>query len=164
MKVVVTGGAGFIGSNVTDALLRNGHAVLTLDNLTTGFQQHLSFARTSDGFEFALCDLFSEHERLAELMSGADVVIHLAANADVRFGWRFPRRDLEQNVIATHNVLEAMRIAGVPRILFSSTGSVYGETEVVPTPETAPFPVQTSLYGASKAAAEGLIAAYAEAG
>jgi len=88
--------------------------------------------------------------------------MHLAANADVRFGAAHPRKDLEQNTIATHNVLEAMRANGINRIAFSSTGSVYGEASVIPTPEDAPFPIQTSLYGASKLAAEGLIAAYCE--
>src|SRR5262249_37413226 len=87
---------------------------------------------------------------------------HFAANADVRFGLDHPRRDLEQNVIATHNVLEALRQAHVPEIVFASTGSVYGDATVVPTPEAAPFPCQTSLYGASKLAAEGFIAAYVE--
>ena len=91
---------------------------------------------------------------------GHDFVFHLAANADVRFGTEHPRRDLEQNTIATYNVLEAMRPAGVKRIGFSSTGSVYGEPEVFPTPETCPFPIQTSLYAASKLAGEGLIQAY----
>jgi UDP-glucose 4-epimerase len=95
-------------------------------------------------------------------MEGGDCVFHLAANADVRFGTDHPRRDLEQNTIATYNVLEAMRANGIKRVAFSSTGSVYGEATVVPTPETAPFPIQTSLYGASKLAGEGLIAAYCE--
>ena len=94
-------------------------------------------------------------------MRGRDTVIHLAANADVRRGLEHPQRDLEQNTIATSNVLEAMRANGVSRIAFSSTGSVYGEPEVFPTPEDAPFPIQTSLYGASKLAGEGLLAAYA---
>jgi UDP-glucose 4-epimerase len=80
----------------------------------------------------------------------------------VRFGLSHPRKDLEQNTIATFNVLEAMRANNVREIAFSSTGSVYGEATVVPTPEDAPFPVQTSLYGASKLACEGLIEAYAE--
>jgi UDP-glucose 4-epimerase len=96
-------------------------------------------------------------------MHGVDMVFHLAANADVRFGPEHPRKDLEQNTIATANVLEAMRACGVKRIAFASTGSVYGEPEVFPTPETAPFPVQTSLYAASKLAAEALIEAYCEA-
>jgi UDP-glucose 4-epimerase len=99
---------------------------------------------------------------LAAAMAGAEVVFHLAANADVRFGTEHPSKDLQQNTIATFNVLEAMRAAGVKRIAFSSTGSVYGEATVVPTPEDAPFPVQTSLYGASKVAGECLIQAYAE--
>jgi len=163
MKVVVTGGAGFIGSNLVDALLAVGHGVLAIDNFTTGYEQHLAGAATNRDFASVEGDLLHEPERLVELVSGADAIVHLAANADVRFGWDAPRRDLEQNVIATHNVLEAMRRAGVPRMLFSSTGSVYGESEVIPTPEDAPFPVQTSLYGASKAAAEHYIAAYASA-
>ena len=95
-------------------------------------------------------------------MRDVDMVFHLAANADVRFGTDHPGRDLEQNTIATFNVLEAMRETGVRRIAFASTGSIYGEAAVIPTPETAAFPVQTSLYGASKLAGEGLIQAYCE--
>jgi UDP-glucose 4-epimerase len=90
-----------------------------------------------------------------------DLVFHLAANADVRRGLQHPRKDVEQNLLATHNVLEAMREHGVSRIAFSSTGAVYGDAALLPTPEDAPFPVQTSLYGASKLAAEGLLSAYA---
>jgi UDP-glucose 4-epimerase len=163
MRVVVTGGAGFIGSNLTDALVAAGHRVLVLDNFTTGFRRHLEGAEAA-GCEIVECDCYLEPQRLPELVAGAEAIVHLAANADVRFGWDHTRRDLEQNVIATHNVLEAARLAGVKRLVFSSTGSVYGECAVVPTPENAPFPVQTSLYGASKTAAEGYIAAYAEAG
>src|SRR5689334_22664795 len=95
-------------------------------------------------------------------MAGSDRVFHLAANADVRFGLGHPRKDLEHNTIATFNVLEAMRANGIREIAFSSTGSVYGEPSVIPTPEDAAFPIQTSLYGASKLAGEGLIAAYCE--
>jgi UDP-glucose 4-epimerase len=164
MKVAVTGGAGFIGSNLVDALLDSGSRVLTIDNFSTGFERHVADAATHANFDIVKCDLLDEPERLVELVRGADAVVHLAANADVRFGWDAPRRDLDQNVIATHNVLEAMRCAGVHRLLFSSTGSVYGESKVIPTPEDAPFPIQTSLYGASKAAAEGYVAAYASAG
>jgi len=94
-------------------------------------------------------------------------VFHLAANADIRDGWRQPERDLRQNTMATFSVLEAMRTGGVRRIAFSSTGSVYGEARVTPerpTPEDDAFPLQTSLYGASKAAGEGLLSAYAEGG
>ena len=98
---------------------------------------------------------------LERAMQGCDWVFHLQANADVRQGLEHPRRDLEQNTIATANVLEAMRAAGASKIAFSSTGSVYGEPEVFPTPEDAPFPRQTSLYAASKLAGEGMIGAYA---
>jgi UDP-glucose 4-epimerase len=99
---------------------------------------------------------------LTKAMAGCDTVFHLAANADVRFGLEHPSKDLQQNTVATFNVLEAMRANGVQRIAFSSTGSVYGEAEQIPTPENAPFPVQTSLYGASKVAGEGMIASYCE--
>jgi UDP-glucose 4-epimerase len=95
-------------------------------------------------------------------MRGADLVFHMAANADVRFGTQQPRRDLEQNTIATFNVLEAMRSNGIAQIVFASTGSVYGEPQEFPTPEDAAFPVQTSLYGAAKLASEGFIEAYCE--
>jgi UDP-glucose 4-epimerase len=99
---------------------------------------------------------------LTKAMAGCDTVFHFAANADVRFGLKHSRKDLEQNTLATFNVLEAMRTHQIKRIAFSSTGSVYGEAEVIPTPEDCPFPVQTSLYGASKVAGEGLIQAYCE--
>ena len=101
-----------------------------------------------------------DREHLTRTLAGHDCVFHLAANADVRSGTQHPRKDLEQNTLATFNVLEAMRATGVRRIAFASTGSIYGEPDVFPTPETCPFPVQTSLYGASKLAGEGLIAAY----
>jgi UDP-glucose 4-epimerase len=98
---------------------------------------------------------------LERAFDGCDWIFHLQANADLRRGLEHPRRDLEQNTIATATVLEAMRAAGASKIAFSSTGSVYGEPELFPTPEDAPFPVQTSLYAASKLAGEGMIGAYA---
>ena len=162
MKAFVTGAAGFIGSNLADRLLAAGHDVTGFDNLSTGFPEFLEGARRCAGFRFVEADLL-DFGALARAMAGADFVFHLAANADVRFGPDHPRKDLEQNTIATWNVLEAMRACGIRKIAFSSTGSVYGEAEVFPTPETAPFPVQTSLYGASKLAAEGLVSAYSAA-
>ena len=114
----------------------------------------------------AAARLFAQSQSPAPPPSSPDFLtrydFHLAANADVRYGTEHPRKDLEQNTIATFNVLEAMRTAGVRRVAFSSTGSIYGEPNIFPTPEDAPFPVQTSLYGASKLAGEGLIAAYCE--
>jgi UDP-glucose 4-epimerase len=164
VKVVVTGAAGFIGSSLVDALLERGNSVVGIDNMSTGRSEFLEFARAASAFSLHELDLFTDGEQLAGVIDGADAVVHLAANADVRYGWEAPRRDLEQNVIATLNVLEAARRVGTKRVLFSSTGSVYGESPTIPTPEDAPFPVQTSLYGASKAAAEGYLGAYAEAG
>lgn len=157
----VTGGAGFIGSNLVDRLLQGGHRVVAYDNFSTGQERFLEEARTFSNFSLVRGDML-DLPSLTAAMGDCEFVFHLAANADVRFGTEHPRKDLEQNTLATFNVLEAMRANGVRRIAFSSTGSIYGESEVVPTPETAPFPIQTSLYGASKLAGEGLIAAYCE--
>jgi UDP-glucose 4-epimerase len=162
VKAFVTGAAGFIGSNLVDRLLSAGHEVTGFDNFSTGFREFLECAQTNPRFRLVEGDLL-DLDAVKRAIGDADFVFHLAANADVRFGPDHPRRDLEQNTIVTWNVLEAMRASGARRIAFSSTGSVYGEPDVFPTPETAAFPVQTSLYGASKLAAEGLIAAYATA-
>ncbi|QDO96358.1 NAD-dependent epimerase/dehydratase family protein [Ferrovibrio terrae] len=161
MHYLVTGGAGFIGSNLVDHLLARGFRVTAFDNLSTGFEQFLTEARKNPNFRLICGDLL-DRQALTDAMRGVDFVCHLAANADVRFGTEHPNKDLEQNTIATFNVLEAMRQNGTQRIAFASTGSIYGEPETFPTPETAPFPVQTSLYGASKLACEGLIQAYCE--
>ncbi len=160
MRYLVTGGAGFIGSHLVDALLQEGHDVRVLDNLSTGFEENLRQAQSNPRFEFIKCDLFTEGESIIPHFKGVDCVLHMSANADVRFGTQHPRRDLEQNTIVTWQVLEACRLNGVKKIAFASTGSIYGEPEIFPTPETAPFPIQTSLYGASKLAAEGMISAY----
>ena len=160
-RFIVTGCGGFIGSNLVDRLLSDGHVVVGVDNFSTGQRRFLDNAIKSSRFRFCEVDLL-DLEALRTAFAGGEIVVHLAANADVRFGTEHPRRDLEQNTIATYNVLEAMRTNGIKRIGFSSTGSVYGEAKVIPTPEDAPFPIQTSLYGASKAAGEGLISAYCE--
>ncbi len=161
MRILVTGGAGFIGSNLVDRLISEGHTVVAYDNYSTGKEEFLEQAKASSNFSLVTADVLDLSE-LTRAMHGCDFVFHLAANADVRFGTEHPRKDLEQNTIATFNVLEAMRAAGVRRIAFSSTGSIYGEPEIFPTPEGAPFPIQTSLYGASKLAGESLIQAYCE--
>ena len=161
-RCIVTGAAGFIGSNLCDYLLANQIEVIGIDNFSRGKREFLREASSSSGFRLVELDLL-EKEKTAEvfLQAKADCVIHLASNADVRFGLHHPSRDLEQGVIVTHHVLEASRRAKIPRFAFSSTGSVYGEPEVFPTPETCPFPTQTSLYAAAKLAAEGFIQAYA---
>jgi len=159
--MIVTGCAGFIGSNLVDRLLAEGHLVIGIDNFSTGQRRFLEGALAHPKFKLIEMDLLQLNE-LKLAFSGGDVVFHLSANADVRFGTEYPRRDLEQNTIVTYNVLEAMRANRIKKIAFSSTGSVYGEAPVFPTPEDGPFPIQTSLYGASKAAGEGLISAYCE--
>jgi len=162
LTAFITGCAGFIGSHLTDRLLAAGYVVVGYDNLSTGQLRFLDDARQHPDFHFVEGDVL-DTERLARHMRGANLVFHLAANADVRHGSEAPRRDLEQNTIATHGVLEAMRIGAVREIAFVSSASVYGNTSVFPTPEDAPLPLQTSFYGASKLAAEGLIGAYCEA-
>lgn len=158
-RALITGGAGFIGSALADRLVADGVEVVAYDNFSRGRRAFLADFEAHPLATVVEGDVL-DLEALAAAMSGCDVVFHLAANADVRHGLEHPRLDLEQNTIATSTVLEAMRSAQVSTIVFSSTGSVYGESEVHPTPEDAPFPVQTSLYGASKLAGEGLIAAY----
>lgn len=144
-----------------DRLLALGHAVAGIDNFSTGQEGFIREALSNKNFCLHRIDLL-KRDALERAFEGVELVLHLAANADVRFGLQHPGRDLEQNVIATWNVLEAMRKHNVRRIAFSSTGSIYGEPAVFPTPEDCPFPVQTSLYGASKLSAEGMIQAYCE--
>jgi len=161
VKALVTGAAGFIGSTLADRLLGRGDEVVGYDNFSTGNRQFLADALKNPRFRLVEGDVL-DGDTLAAALRGVDIVFHLAANADVRFGTEHPQKDVDQNTIATFRVLEAMRKAGVKRIAFSSTGSIYGDAAVFPTPEDAPFPVQTSLYGASKLAGEGLISAYCE--
>jgi UDP-glucose 4-epimerase len=135
--------------------------VVVLDNFSTDQQRFLDRVGASPRALVVEGDVL-DPDALGAAMEGCDTVFHMAANADVRHGLEDPSRDLQQNTLATFNVLEAMRARGVRRILFASSGSVYGEPAVAPTPEDCPFPSQTSLYGASKLAGEALIQAYAE--
>ena len=159
MRAFVTGGAGFVGSNLTDRLVEDGHEVVVFDNFSTGRDQFLEKALASGRVTVIRGDTL-DAGAVRDAMRGCDLVCHVAANADVRFGTLHPRKDLEQNTLATFNVLEAMRAHDIRRMIFSSTGSIYGEPNVFPTPEDAPFPVQTSIYGASKLACEVMISAY----
>ncbi len=161
MRALVTGGAGFIGSHFVDRLLDEGYDTVAYDNFSTGQERFLERSARHPRFRLVRGDLM-DRDALATAAAGTDIVFHMAANADVRFGTDRPERDVHQNALATFYVLEAMRATGVTRIVFSSTGSVYGEPTVFPTPENAPFPLQTSLYGAAKLASEGLIQAYCE--
>lgn len=158
--VLVTGGGGFVGSHVADQLLDRGARVTVIDNFSTGYRE---FVPPRDGLRVVDADLLDPRREpgLDSAMRGVDFVFHLAANADIKDNLKEPRKCIDQNVVATQNVLEAMRAAGVRDIAFASTGSVYGEATVVPTPEDAPFPIQTSIYATSKVAAEGLLTSYA---
>jgi UDP-glucose 4-epimerase len=161
VKIFVTGGAGFIGSHFCDATLARGNSVMAYDDLSTGQEAFLEGALKKSKFELVRGDI-RDLDFISKTMDRfkPDWVIHFAANADVRRGTERPRRDLDYNTIGTWNVLEAARTAGARKVLFSSTGSVYGEPEIFPTPESAPFPEQTSFYGASKLAGEALISSY----
>jgi UDP-glucose 4-epimerase len=157
--VCITGGAGFIGSNLADRLRADGVEVAILDDFRTGRREFVRELVNDPGVTLHEGNVLDQG-LLERAFAGCDWVFHLQANADVRHGLEHPHRDLEQNTIATAGVLEAMRTVGVSKVAFSSTGSVYGEPDVFPTPEDAPFPLQTSLYAASKLAGEGMVGAY----
>ena len=159
-NVLITGCAGFIGSHLVDFLLKKNFRVLGLDNLSTGKRLFLKKSIRNKNFKFYKIDLLKSN--INNYFKNIDIVYHLAANADVRFGLNHTKKDINQNIIVTYKVLEAMRKNKVKKIMFSSTGSVYGESKQIPTKELAPFPIQTSLYGASKISAESIISAYCE--
>ncbi|MCK5548169.1 MAG: SDR family NAD(P)-dependent oxidoreductase, partial [Thermoplasmata archaeon] len=157
-KVLVTGGAGFIGSHIADRLIRDGIQVVVYDNFSTGQESFIEHHLHNDMFTLIRGDI-RDNDRLTQAMRGCDFVFHIAANADVRGGINNTTIDLEQNIIGTHSVLEAMRKNYVPRIAFSSSSAVYGDPGVFPTPEDQTL-IQTSLYGASKLSGEAMIQAY----
>ena len=159
-RVCITGGAGFIGSNLADRLRVDGIEVVIVDDFRTGRREFVRELLTDPGVTLHEGDVLDQR-LLERAFASCDWIFHLQANADIRHGLEHPRRDLEQNTVATATVLEAMRSTGVSQIAFASTGSVYGEPKVFPTPEDAPFPIQTSLYAASKLAGEGMLGAYA---
>ena len=159
MKCFVTGGAGFIGSHLVDRLIAEGHSVVVYDNLSLGRQEFISRHLGSRKFKFVKADLL-DFDSLKSAMKGSDTVFHLAANSDIVKSAKHTRIDLEQGTIATYNVLEAMRAAGVKKIVFTSSNVVYGEVKKLPIKEDyGPlFPI--SMYGASKLACEALISAF----
>jgi UDP-glucose 4-epimerase len=159
-RAFVTGGAGFIGSHIVDRLVQDGAEVTIYDNFSTGQEGFISHHAENPKVIVVRADV-RDGERLKQEMAGCDFVFHLQANADVRGGIERTRIDLEQNTIATWNVLEAMRVNDVRQIAFSSSATMYGEPDVFPTPESY-APLQTSLYGASKLAGEAMIEAYSE--
>jgi len=161
MRAIVFGGAGFIGSALAAKLLSEGSEVTVFDSLYTGRMENLSACSNEKGFRFIKADM-RDAEAVKKAIAGHDIAYHLAANADIRGGMDNTMLDLEYNAITTINCLEAMRKTDVKKIVFASSSAVYGEPEVFPTPESYGPLRPTSLYGASKLAAEGYISAFCE--
>lgn len=160
MRALVTGGAGFIGSHLIDRLVARGDHVVVLDNLSSGHRSFLQTHLDSGAVTLVEGDLCN-HEDVTRAMSlDIECVFHLAANPDIRLGTRVTDTDLNQGTVATYNVLEAMRLAGVTKIAFASSSVVYGENAPMPTPENHGPCMPISLYGASKQAGEGLISSW----
>jgi UDP-glucose 4-epimerase len=156
-KVVVTGGAGFIGSHLVDKLVNMENEVIVVDNLSSGKMDFLS--QSEDKIKLVKKDLM-DPEALLGVLEGCNMVVHLAANPQVKIKDDETRQHIDQNILMTYYVLDAMRKANVPNIIFASTSTVYGEAETVPTPEDYGPLIPISLYGASKLACEALISAY----
>lgn len=159
MRVMVTGGAGFIGSHLVDKLSEK-HEVKVYDNLSSGKIEFIEKHMNKKNFEFVKADLL-DLETLKRETRDIDLVYHVAANPDVKLGAKDTKIHFEQNVRATHNLLEAMRINDIRDIVFTSTSTVYGEAKKIPTPEDYGPLIPISLYGASKLAAEAFITSYA---
>ncbi|MCX6664270.1 MAG: NAD-dependent epimerase/dehydratase family protein, partial [Euryarchaeota archaeon] len=159
MKAFVTGGAGFIGSHLVDSLLKNGHSVTVYDNLSSGDKQFIQHHLHQENFTFIKADLL-DLKRVKKELQGHDIVFHLAANPHVRLGEKQTDLDLNQGIVATYNILEAMRHNSIKKIVFSSSSVVYGETTELSLPETYGPTLPISLYGAGKLGAEGLISAF----
>ncbi len=161
MRVVVTGGAGFIASNLIPRLLARGDEVFAVDNFFLGKHAYVKPLIEEPRFQFHEFDLL-DLDRVVAFFTDArpDIVWHLAANSDISFGTKYTDFDVKGGTLVTYNVLEAMRRTGATRIIFSSSGAVYGEPLQMPTPEDyGPiFPI--SLYAASKVACETLVTAF----
>jgi len=160
MRAFITGGAGFIGSNLADRLLAGGNNVTVFDNFSTGQKFFIAHNLNKPNYTLIEGDVL-DVSLLTKSMDGSDIVFHFQANADVKGGMTNTLIDFEQNITGTHNVLEAIRINNIKKIVFASSATIYGEPELIPTPESI-APVQTSLYGASKYSAEAMIQAYCE--
>ncbi len=156
-KILVTGGAGFIGSNMVEALRRD-NEITVVDDLSNVDDRYIRNLVEAKEIEFRKLDITARNSLSG--LDRQDLVIHLAANSDVRGGSEDPLKDLNSNVIGTMEVLEFMRNTDTPEIAFASSSTVYGETDVLPTPETFGPYMPISSYGASKMACEGFITAY----
>lgn len=160
MKVFVTGGAGFIGSHLCRQLIESGHEITAYDNLLLGRREFIADLERHHKFKFLQKDLLDD-KNLRQALQGADLVYHLAANSDISLGGEKTDLDLKLGVMATYNLLEAMRLEKITNLIFSSTSAIYGEAHTKPTPENYGPLIPISFYGASKLSAEVLIAAFA---
>jgi len=158
-KVIITGGAGFIGSHLADRLVAEGKEVVVIDNLSSGRLAFLEKCRGKKNFKFVKADLHRPENYSSEL-AGADAIFHLAANPDVRAAVTDTRIEINQGIHSTYSILEEARKRDVPAVVFSSSSVVYGEPRVVPVAEDYGPLTPISLYGASKLAGEGLLSAY----
>lgn len=159
-RVAITGGAGFIGSHLVDACVASGFQVSVIDNLSIGCVEHLEPHLESGAVQFIRADILDPY-LLKIALTGADLVFHLAANPDARWGLEHPSIDLELDVITTFQVLEAMRQLGLRRLVLASSGTVYGDVGTLEVDEEFGPVRPVSLYGAGKAAAEAFVSAYA---
>ncbi len=157
-SILVTGGAGFIGSHLVDRLLEE-NEVFVQDNFSSGKRESLLTHLENPKFHLLEVDLL-DTRKLEPFLAKTDIVFHLSANPIVRLGTEDTRIHLQQNVLATYNLLEAMRKTGVRQIAFTSTSAIYGEAGLVPTPEDYGPLLPISLYGASKLSCEALISSY----
>lgn len=158
MRIFITGGAGFIGSHLVDRLIQMDE-VTVYDNFSSGKKEFIKHHLNKNGFQFIEADLL-ELSTLKKVVKDHDVVFHMAANPDAKLGIADTELDLKQETIVTYNIFESMRVNGIKKIVFSSSGTLYGETPVIPLPENYGPLLPISLYGAGKLASEGLISAF----
>ena len=157
MNILVTGGAGFIGSHLVDRLVEK-NRIIVLDNLSSGKIEFINHQLNNPNFEFHKLDLLTDD--ISKYFKNVDEVWHLAANPDIRIALKNTRIDIDQNILVTYNVLEAIRKNNIKKIFFTSSSTVYGEANVLPTPESYSPLSPISLYGGTKLACEALISAY----
>ncbi len=160
MKAFITGGAGFIGSNLADTLLKKGHQVIVYDNFITGQKEFVEHNLSNKNYTLIKADVL-EKETLIKSMNGCNIVFHFQANSETDTKTQTSESNLEQNIVGTQNVLEGLRLNNIKKIVFASSATIYGEPDQLLTPEKF-TPNQTSIYGASKFSAEALIEAYSE--
>ena len=160
MRVLITGGAGFIGSHLVDRLMELGHEVRVLDDLSAGSLDNVKRWLENENFEFIKGDM-RDSETVKEAVKDVEAIFHLAANPEVRIGAQSPELLYETNVMITYNLLNAVRDSGVKYIIFTSSSTVYGDASLIPTPEDYGPLEPISVYGGAKLAAEALISGYA---